>query len=396
MMSSRAATAPSSRHVVASIGDRGAGTSYTVRALTRAMASLGASVDVHSVRGWRGGDDPELLAGVVGHTIHPQDLAALPILRRACFSDSLDQALRAAAATTDVLHGHGLWLMPNVYPARAARRGSAKLVISPHGMLGAAALAFSSRGKTAFWRLFQKDALQQAACLHATCDAEHAEIRAAGLANPVAVIPNGVDLPALDGVEDPGRPRTVLCLGRIHPKKGLDQLVRAWAQVEPTRPQWRLRIVGPAELSHDRQLMALSQSLGLRRVSIEGPAFGTAKLAAYRDADLFVLASRNENFAITVAEALAAGAPVIATRGAPWAGLDAAGCGWWLDQGGAPLAAALVLATATPRAELDAMGRRGRAWMSRDFGWDRIGADMLDVYRWLTTGAERPASVRLT
>jgi glycosyltransferase involved in cell wall biosynthesis len=321
-------------------------------------------------------------------------MARLPIVRRACFSASLDRALKTAAASSDVLHGHGLWLMPNVYPAWAARSGRARLVISPHGMLGAAALAFSSRGKEAFWRLFQKDALDQAACLHATCEAEHAEIRTAGLDNPVAVIANGVDIPALDGAPDPGRPRTVLCLGRIHPKKGLDLLLRAWAEVEAARPDWRLRIVGPAELGHDRRLAALGQSLGLTRVSIEGPVFGAEKLAAYRDADLFVLASRNENFALTVAEALAAGTPVIATKGAPWAGLESEGCGWWTDHGVAPLAAALTLATAAPRSALGAMGQRGRAWMARDFGWDRVAGDMLDVYRWLAAGGERPASVR--
>jgi glycosyltransferase involved in cell wall biosynthesis len=387
--------APRVMHVVASIGDPGAGTTYCVRALASAMARHGADVGLHTVRGWRDEGGSERLCGSVDHTSHPQDLAGLPVLRRACFSASLDRALRTAAATTDILHGHGLWLMPNVYPARAVRSGRARLVMSPHGMLGAAALAFSSRGKEAFWRLFQKDALDRAACLHATCEAELAEIRAAGLDNPVAVIPNGVDLPTLNRVEDPGRPRTVLSLGRIHPKKGLDQLLRAWGDVEPNRPAWRLRVVGPAELNHDRQLVALSDSLGLKRVSIEGPVFGAAKLAAYRDADLFVLASRNENFAMTVAEALAAGAPVIATKGAPWAGLETEGCGWWTEHGVAPLVSALAAATAMSRAELAARGARGRAWMARDFGWDRIAGDMLDVYRWLAAGAERPSSIRL-
>ena len=386
---------PSNTHVVASIGDPGAGTSYCVRALTSAMARRGAKVDIHTVEGWRDNPETEGLCDAVGHATHPLDLAGLPILGRACFSRGLDRALKIAAANTDIMHGHGLWLMPNIYPSWAVRSGRAKLVVSTHGMLGAAALAFSSRGKQAFWRLFQKDALTQAACLHATCEAEHDEIRAAGLENPVAVIPNGVDLPAPDAWAGHDRPRTVLSLGRIHPKKGLDQLLRAWAEVEVKRPAWRLRVIGPAERNHDQELMALSQSLGLKRASIEGPAFGAAKLAAYRDAELFVLASRNENFAVTVAEALAAGAPVIATKGAPWKGLETEGCGWWTEEGVAALSAALDLATAMPRSELLAMGERGRAWMARDFGWDRIAFDMLGVYRWLINGDERPASVRL-
>ena len=129
--------------------------------------------------------------------------------------------------------------------------------------------------------------------------------------------------------------------------------------------------------------------------SIEGPVFGAAKLDAYRAADIFVLPTLNENFGMTVAESLAAGTPVIATKGAPWAALETERCGWWIDHGVEPLAAALKVAMATPRAGLEAMGTRGRAWMMRDFGWDRIALDMLAVYRWLRAGGEPPATVHL-
>jgi glycosyltransferase involved in cell wall biosynthesis len=284
--------------------------------------------------------------------------------------------------------------MANVYPAWAAGRGPAKLVTSPRGMLGAEAIAFSSLKKRVFWRLFQARALREAACLHATSEAEGKDIRAAGLTNPVAVIPNGVELPAL-AAAGPRGPRTVLSLGRIHPKKGLDTLVRAWARVEANRADWRLRIIGPAELDHDRELVALSASLGLGRVSIEGPAFGADRLAAYHAADLFVLPTRHENFANTVAEALAAGVPVISTKGAPWSGLEREACGWWIDHGPEPLAATLDTALSLSREALSDMGLRGRSWMARDFSWERVAGEMLAVYAWVARGGERPSTVRL-
>jgi glycosyltransferase involved in cell wall biosynthesis len=264
-------------------------------------------------------------------------------------------------------------------------------------MLGGAALRISAWKKRPFWWLAQRWALQAADCLHATASSEYAEIRAAGLKNPVAVIPNGIDVP--EPATMPARGAAghgiVLSLGRIHPKKGLDRLVRAWALIEPELPTWRLRIVGPAEVGHDKELAALARTLGLERVSIEGPLYGAEKLRAYRDAELFVLPTRNENFALTVAEALAAEVPVISTRGAPWAGLDTERCGWWIDHGVAPLAAALRHAMTIGCAERRAMGARGRAWMARDFGWDRIAGDMLRVYSWLKFGGEPPRSVRL-
>src|SRR5262249_61773259 len=101
-------------------------------------------------------------------------------------------------------------------------------------------------------------------------------------------------------------------------------------------PEWRLRIVGPDELGHASELAALAAELKTERVSIEDSLKGDAKTAAYRSADFFVLPTLNENFAITVAEALAAGTPVIATKGAPWHGLASKGCGWWVDHGGGP------------------------------------------------------------
>src|SRR5262249_35817873 len=161
----------------------------------------------------------------------------------------------------------------------------------------------------------------------------------------------------------PAAPRIVLSLGRIHPKKGLARLVHAWSKVEVGHPGWRLKIVGPPEGGHDNELRALAIALGLTRVSVEGPIYGDAKTTAYENADVFVLSTLNENFGLTVAEALAAGTPVISTKGAPWSGLEGEGCGWWIDHGVEPLASAMAHAMALPREALETMGKKGREWM---------------------------------
>jgi glycosyltransferase involved in cell wall biosynthesis len=124
-----------------------------------------------------------------------------------------------------------------------------------------------------------------------------------------------------------------------------------------------------------------------------GPLYGDEKQQAYRRADLFVLPSLNENFAMTVAEALAHGTPVISTKGAPWAELVSRGCGWWTDQGVTPLAAAMDQAMSMRWERLAAMGESGRAWMSRDFDWSTIAVSMQSVYDWLTGRGERPSCV---
>ena len=160
--------------------------------------------------------------------------------------------------------------------------------------------------KMLFWHLLQGPTIRNASCYHATSRQEYEDIRAYGLTQPVAIIPNGIDLPqpheSMTGRNSADR--VVLSLGRIHPKKGLDRLVRAWAKVEAAHPDWRLRIVGPAELGHDVELRALAATLKLSRVSIEPAIYGEEKYTAFREADVFVLPTLNENFAMTVAESL--------------------------------------------------------------------------------------------
>ncbi|MEO1283159.1 MAG: glycosyltransferase, partial [Pseudomonadota bacterium] len=268
------------------------------------------------------------------------------------------------------------------------------------GMLGRGALAFSRHKKRAFAALIQRRSLAGVTCFHATSEQEHDDIRAFGLTAPVAVVPNGIDVPDTGEIMQPAlasdRQRSVLYLGRVHAKKGIDRLLRAWANVEAANPNWRLQIVGPAEEGHDVELLHLAQRLQLPRVVFHPGMFGAEKLAAYRDADLFVLPTLDENFGMVVGEALAHGTPVICTKGAPWAGLSEKGCGWWIDHGVDALTATLSESMAMPREKLRAMGLVGRSWMEADYSWDRIVLDMLSVYRWCQTKSEKPDFIRLT
>jgi glycosyltransferase involved in cell wall biosynthesis len=320
------------------------------------------------------------------------DYPYAPVIGRLRMSGGLRRALRSDA---NVIHSHGLWLLPNIEAGRAAAsRGQAHL-LSPRGMLSAASLEISPWRKKLVWVLIQRALVRRASCIHATSQDEYEDVRALGLRNPVAVVPNGIDLPAPPSATAscPAQ-RTLLSLGRLHKKKGLTLLLRAWAKVEPHRPSWRLRIVGPAELGHDRELRSLVHELHLAQVTVEGPLYGQDKLGAYRSSQLFVLPTLSENFGIVAAEALAAGVPVVSTKGAPWGGLEQEGCGWWTDIGSEPLARALLEATALPPQHLVAMGERGRAWMARDFSWDRVAREMARVYLWLTGEAAAPETVR--
>jgi glycosyltransferase involved in cell wall biosynthesis len=382
-------------HVIAGLDSVYGGPSYSVPRLCEALAAAGAETMLLSVAGEEGGRRDAYCKGYRDCRF-AWDYALIPILRGLRSSQGLSSALHDAAMTADVIHNHGLWLMPNVKAGEAATSGQTPLVISPRGMLAPAALGFSRVKKRAFWALLQGRAVRGAACIHATSEQEYEEIRSFGLTNPVAIIPNGIDLPELPTqlMAGPAAERVVLSLGRIHPKKALGCLVHAWSKVEADCPGWSLKIVGPPEAGHDNELRALAMALGLTRVSVERPIYGDAKTTAYREADLFVLPTLNENFGLTVAEALAAGTPAISTKGAPWSGLESEGCGWWIDHGVEPLAEALARAMALPGEALKAMGDKGREWVEGNFSWDRVAHNMLGVYLWLARGAEPPPTIR--
>jgi glycosyltransferase involved in cell wall biosynthesis len=248
--------------------------------------------------------------------------------------------------------------------------------------------------------LAQRSALEATSCFHATSAAECEDIRKFGIRSPIAVIPNGVDLPddtlqRSMWLRSRGTQRTLLFIGRIHPIKGVEGLVAAWSKVEAEFADWRLRIVGPSEPAHLQSVNDAIRQLAAQRISVEGAVYGDEKWRTISAADLFILPSHTENFGIAVAESLACGTPVIVTKGTPWREVETQRCGWWIEGGQASIEAALRIALSAPVEILDEMGARGAAWVKHAFTWDRIGDRMAQVYLWLCLGAPRPDSVVL-
>jgi glycosyltransferase involved in cell wall biosynthesis len=381
-------------HVVAGLGRSQGGPSYSVPRLCAAQREAGADVRLFAVAS--PGDEP---LPDVGAELCAPDYSNVPLVGKLRASRSLRSHLETVVPGADVVHVHGIWLMPNVEAGRIARRSGKPLIVSPRGMLAPEALRISRTRKQLFWKLLQEGAYAGAAAWHATCEAEADEIRNFGVHAPISVISNGVDVfSACNGREltpAPTRGKTLLYLGRVHPKKALPVLVQAWAQVSGDFTDWRLRIVGPDENGHAAELRELASKLGAERICIEPPVFGALKQAALSEASVFVLPTLNENFGIAVAEALGAGTPAIVTKGAPWSGLVQERCGWWIDHGAVPLASAMREAMRMTCTDLEEMGERGRGWMRRDFTWSRIAADTLEVYDWLVRGGAPPSTVRL-
>lgn len=365
-------------HVVPHVDEEAAGPSYSVPRLCQALAARGNEVELSCLAA-RG----PILG--VRLDLHRE----WPVFRSFAVSSSLAQALRRKCATVDIVHNHSLWSMVNVAAGWVVPGGRAKLVVSPRGTLSSWALRRSRWRKRLLWPL-QRRVLARADLLHATSEVEYREIRALGFTAPIVIVPNGIDIPVLTDRLSSPEFRTLLFLSRIHPKKGIDRLLDAWATLERSFADWQLVIAGKGESAHEAEAKAQAVQLGLRRVQFPGPLYGEDKAAAYCASDLFVLPSHSENFGMVVAEALSYGCPVIASKGTPWEGLARERCGWWVDNDVQSLAAAMETAMRRGQADLAEMGLRGRRWMQSDFSWDAITQRMEVAYAWVIAESAGP------
>ena len=293
----------------------------------------------------------------------------------------------------DVIHDNGLWLLFHHSVASCANKMGMPRILSVRGMLTPWALRHHGLRKRIAWLAYQRRDLDSACVVHATSENEAQEIHDLGLRLPIAVVPNGVEMPQIVPLMDEYRPqRTLLFLSRLHPKKGLLMLVKAWSIARPTG--WRVVIAGPDEGGHERTVKAAARKAGVAEdFDFVGPAYGAHRERLYASADLFMLPTHSENFGMVVAEALARGIPVITTRGAPWRILEENRCGWWTEIGAEPLAEALRKATALTDEERRAMGFRGRQLIADRYAWSRVAEQMQGVYSWVLGDAPRPACV---
>ncbi len=312
---------------------------------------------------------------------------------------TLRRSFEQCLAEADGLHIHGLWEQSSLIPARSARRLRVPYIVSAHGMLEPWALARGRVKKRAYAPLFERATLNGAACLHALTRAEAQNYRDFGCTAPVAIIPNGVggpvQIPAALFLEKYPRARgkrVLIFLGRLHRKKGVELLVRAWAGMAARTSDACLVIAGPSEDDTRARVEFLITQLGVERTvlltGMLGPAIKWSALAA---AECFVLPSYSEGLSIATLEAMGAGLPVIVTENCNLPEVVEERAGWQVQAEQQSLTAALEAWLQNPPAENRTTGLRGAALVRQRYSWATVSAQMAELYAWVEAGADRSA-----
>lgn len=302
-----------------------------------------------------------------------------------------------------ILHQHGLWSYPSLVTQRIVRRGEPRVVVSIHGMLSDWALRHRGFRKQAALWLYERANLIHADCLHALTEQEVEAIRRLNINTPVCVISNGVDLADCSG---PGvRSKTggdrfeLLYVGRLHPVKGVEELLRGWSLFisragHGGHDHWRLRIIGEGEEAYASSLVELAKRMGVAdSVKFAGPKYGKDLNAAYAQADAFILVSHSEAMPMSVLEAWAAGLPVIMTRACGFTEGFQKGAALKCSSNPDNIAKAISEMVNMDESRRRQMGRLGSHLIELRYNWRCAAQSTAAVYQWLLGLGPKPECV---
>ena len=304
----------------------------------------------------------------------------------------------------EVLHSHGLWTYSSLASTRWAENQRRPLIVAAHGMLDPWALRQSHAKKILAAFLYENRHLRKARCLHALSKGEALAFRAYGLANPICIIPNGLDLPAVGKIRTspsweqalPNAANVLLYLGRIHPKKGLKELLQGFNQCIRSRrvdQSWFVVLAGWDQDSHLRELQTLTDYLGLRdRVRFVGPQFENEKQQSLERADAFILPSLSEGLPMAVLEAWSHKIPVLMTHSCNLPIGFERGAAISMETTSESISEAIASLSSLSSSDRREMGRKGYALVAELFAWETVGRKVREMYEWVLGGERPPTS----
>jgi poly(glycerol-phosphate) alpha-glucosyltransferase len=350
--------------------------------------------------------DPLHAAGGEWGNVKPQTFTAMRPAKLGYSSRYLQVLLSSPA---DVAHLQGLWMYQSEMAYKWHRRFGKPYMTTVHGMLDPWAIEHSQFKKRLALLLYERKALNSCACFHATTEKEYEQVRSFRLANPVAIIPNGIPIPDLSrayvkppwsGLVDE-RKKVLLYFGRVHPKKGLANLVKAMALLQQQNPvafeDWCVVIAGAEKNEHASELSRLIAANHLeKKIYLLGQYYQEEKLSCYYHCDAFILPSFSEGMPLAALDAWAFGKYSLLTKECNLPeGFDE-GVAGKIEPDPDSIAKAIQELFAMPDVDRKAAGMKARQLAIKSFSWGEAARKTGDVYRWLAGRSSAPPFVRFT
>lgn len=296
----------------------------------------------------------------------------------------------------DIFHMEALWRYPQLLMTSWKKHKKAPIVCTPHGMLDPYIIKNQGVVKRLVSNLFFQKSLEAVDCYHALCQKELEDIRAYGLKQPVAIIPNGINLPDPDlKFEKTDKKKHLLYLGRLHKKKGVDLLLKALTVINKEKKEmldnWQIDLVGWDHEGCKAELEKIVADNHLDDLVVfHGGLFGENKQRMYANADGYILPSHGEGLPMTVLEAWSWKIPVIMTPECHLPEGYSANAAIEINDNVESVCNGLKTFLGMSDKERQSMGMRGYNLVRENFTWDVSAKKMIEVYEWLLGNLEKP------
>ncbi|MBD8490082.1 glycosyltransferase [Echinicola sp. CAU 1574] len=385
-------------HLVENLDDSYGGPAKSVPFLVKYLQKLGVENEMLSVR-----FDNEEFNQVINENSLVWKSFKHTISLKLRFSSLLTKYLNENIVGDEIiLHTHNLWnYIPFVAYKKFRKRKNVRLVVAVRGSLYPWSLNQGTFQKKIAWYLFQKNILNNCSCIHVTDIGELEAVRSLGIKSPIAVVPNGVELSEFNNTKDNRVSRErlrlevskkyILFLSRVHPKKGIEFLIKGFLKIKDKYPEWQVLIAGPV---YDKPYLKKIESLierakAANRFHFLGILNGEKRLDAFYSSNLFVLPSHTENFGIAIAEAMAAKLPVITTKGTPWKEILDYDAGWWVGLSQKNIDRCLDEALGEKNESLEKKGENAHQLILK-YDWEFQAEKMKQVYHYLYGRGDKP------
>jgi glycosyltransferase involved in cell wall biosynthesis len=379
-------------HIIPSVSSIHGGPSLAIFGMVKSLISQGISVEILTTN-----DDGQKILDVpiqqktTYNGVPCIFCNCLPFLPKYAISNDLAQWLWKNINDYDLIHIHSIFSYSSIVAMPIARYYGIPYVARPLGQLCQWSLEQNSIFKKTYLQIIGYNNLNHAHAIHFTAELEKEEAKNLHLKPKSVIIPLGIDIPIpisdasiqlRELLEISDNAPLILFLSRIHPKKGLDYLIRALAKISSQFP-FHLIIAGDGKEEDKQIIYELIDDFQLKeKTHFLGFVQGEMKNLLLQGSDLFALTSHSENFGIVVIEALAAGLPVLLTRGVALASM--------VEENKMGYVANLDVNNIAENMtefldywkinEIKPIGNRNKIYIEENYSWNIIAKKLITIY----------------